>query len=401
MKYITKYLTGDKPLWGIIILFMLISFLPVYSSSSNLVYVIGKGTTSGALLRHFVILSIGFIVIWGVHRVKYSLFKFLSVVAIFISTILLIYVLFKGTQIQGESASRWIRILGISFQPSSFAMVAVAAYSASFFTYIKEHCTTFENNFLYFWFPVLTNIALVGLVNLSTGLIIYATVFMLAFISGYSFKQSLKVIGITIAAVLLLFLVNKAFPNLIPNRGKTWESRIESFLNNEKKEEAYQLKRSKMAIALGGLTGKGFGKSAMRNHIPYSYSDFIFAIILEEAGLILGGGILIFLYFCMLLRILIISHKSSSLFGKLLVLATGVPIILQAFIHMGVCTGLIPTTGQNLPFFTSGGSSLVMTCLALGIVLSVSASTQPIAETQPDNASTENSIATEALQTVS
>ena len=171
----------------------------------------------------------------------------------------------------------------------------------------------------------------------------------------------------------LFFLFIKAFPDAFPHRADTWKSRIESFLSKDK-EENYQSERAKMAIVSGGFWGKGAGKSVMKNLLPQGSSDFIFAIVVEEYGL-WGGASLILLFMIMLVRFVVISLKATSIFGKLLVLGVGIPIVFQAFINMGVSVGLLPVTGQNLPFFTTGGTSIWMTCIALGIVLSVSART--------------------------
>ena len=215
--------------------------------------------------------------------------------------------------------------------------------------------------------------ALVVFANLSTALIIVFSVVLLAFLGGYPFKYLLYIAGIGIALGGLLFLFAKAFPDLAPSRFSTWESRIDSyFAQDENKKEVYQVELSKMAIAKGGIVGQGPGKSTMKNFLPQSSSDFIYAIITEEYGS-MGALFIMALYFILLFRLVVISQQAATLFGQLLALGLGIPIMLQAIINMAVAVELMPVTGQNLPLISSGGTSIWMTCLALGCILSVSA----------------------------
>ncbi len=204
-------------------------------------------------------------------------------------------------------------------------------------------------------------------------------VMMLAFIGGYPIKYLLVIVGGGIAALVMFILVAKAFPEAMPNRVDTWMSRVENFSNGTDTEADYQIEKAKIAIASGGIKGVGPGKSVQKNFLPQSSSDFIFAIIIEEYGLI-GGLFLLILYSWFLFRIVIVSQKSDSIFGKLLVLGVGLPIIFQALINMAVAVELFPVTGQTLPLISSGGTSIWMTCLAVGIILSVSAKRQEIKE---------------------
>ena len=208
--------------------------------------------------------------------------------------------------------------------------------------------------------------------NFSTTAIVFTMIMMLAFIGGYPIKHLLIIVGIGLAALTMFILVAKAFPEAMPNRIDTWMSRIENFSNSEDTEADYQIEKAKIAIASGGIKGVGPGKSVQKNFLPQSSSDFIFAIIIEEYGLI-GGLFLLVLYSWLLFRIVIVSQKSDSVFGKLLVLGVGLPIVFQALINMAVAVELFPVTGQTLPLISSGGTSIWMTCLAIGIILSVSA----------------------------
>lgn len=189
---------------------------------------------------------------------------------------------------------------------------------------------------------------------------------------GYPLKYLLSIVGVGILGLTMFVLTAKAFPELFPNRVDTWISRIENFADKEDTVADYQIEKAKIAIATGGVTGKGAGKSVMKNFLPQSSSDFIYAIIVEEYGIV-GALILVLLYLFLLFRIVVVAHKAESVFGKLLVIAVGMPIIFQSFINMAVAVELFPVTGQTLPLISSGGTSIWMTCLAIGIILSVSA----------------------------
>ena len=205
-------------------------------------------------------------------------------------------------------------------------------------------------------------------------------VMVLCFLGGYPIKYLLGIVGTGILTLTLFILVAKAVPDLFPNRVNTWQNRIENFTNGEDSEADYQIERAKIAIATGGLVGVGPGKSVQKNFLPQSTSDFIFAIIAEEYGLI-GSVFILFIYFLLLFRIFIVVKKTKTIFGSLLVIGVGIPIIFQACINMAVATNLFPVTGQTLPLISSGGTSIWMTCFALGMILSVSASKE---ETEED-----------------
>jgi len=206
-------------------------------------------------------------------------------------------------------------------------------------------------------------------------------VLMLCFLGGYPWKYLLGIVTVGLLSLTMFILAAKAFPNAFPNRVDTWVKRIESFASNEKTEGSYQSDRAKIAIASGGIVGVGAGKSVMKNLLPQSSSDFIYAIIVEEYGLV-GALSLLFLYLLLLFRIVIVAHKADTIFGKLLAIGVGLPIVFQALINMAVAVELFPVTGQTLPLISSGGTSIWMTCLAIGIVLSVSAKREEIIEQQ-------------------
>ncbi len=368
----SKIISGDKVLWGVLALIALFSFLPVFSSSSNLVYVVGNGTPVGYLLKHFVILLIGFLLMIGVHRIPYNYFKGISILMLPLVIILLIYTASQGTIISGANASRWLKIplIGVSFQTSALASLVLMIYVAHFLS--KNDKMSFKEYLLPFWVPILLILFLILPSSLSSALILFSMVIMGCFIGGYSFKY-LSIILISFFLFFLLFVsLAKSFPDLIPNRVDTWISRIESFnSSSDLGSESYQVERAKIAIASGYIFGLGAGKSVMKNFLPQSSSDFIYAIIVEEYGSI-GGIILIILYLLLLFRIIVITHKAESTFGKLLTICVGIPIIFQAFINIGVALEIFPVTGQTLPMISSGGTSAWMTCISFGIILSVS-----------------------------
>ena len=368
-------------IWAIVALLAIFSFLPVYSAASNLAYTGGAGNTFTFFVKHFMHLFLGFAIIYGVHKIPYRYFRGLSIVMIPIVLVLLLVTMLQGTTIDGANASRWIQIpfVGMSFQTSTLAAVVLMVYVARYLSKIQDRDVKFSETILPLWLPVFCVLILILPANFSTTAIMFAMVMMLAFIGGYPFKYLLLIIVAGIASLALFVLVAKAFPEAMPNRIDTWISRVENFTNGEDTEGDYQIEQAKIAIASGEISGVGPGKSKQKNVLPQSSSDFIFAIIIEEYGLI-GGLFLLMLYSWLLFRIVIVSQKADTIFGKLVVLGVGLPIIFQALINMAVAVELFPVTGQTLPMISSGGTSIWMTCLAIGIILSVSARREEIKE---------------------
>ncbi len=368
-----KNIKGDKAIWGVVALLALFSFLPVYSASSNLVYVVGNGTTMGHLVKHALLLFLGFGIIYGIHRIPTHFFKGLSIIAMPIVLILLAYTLAQGTTIEGANASRWIRLpfVGITFQTSNLAAVVLMIYVARYLTKIKDKPISFKESILPLWLPVCLIMILILPANFSTAAILFFMVLVLCFLGGYPVKYLMSMIGIGLLGLTLFVLTAKAVPDLFPNRVDTWISRVESFWDPADTEADYQIEKAKIAIASGGLVGNGAGKSVMKNFLPQSSSDFIYAIIIEEYGLV-GGFALLFFYLLLLFRIVVVANANQTIFGKLLVVGVGLPIVFQALINMAVAVELFPVTGQTLPLISSGGTSIWMTCLAIGIVLSAS-----------------------------
>nr|WP_255572914.1 FtsW/RodA/SpoVE family cell cycle protein [Hanstruepera marina] len=379
VQTVFKNIKGDRLIWAIAALLAIFSFLPVYSAASNLAYIGGNGNTFAYFVKHFMHLFLGFAIIYGVHKIPYRYFKGLSIVMMPVVIVLLVLTMLQGTTIEGANASRWIQIpiVNMSFQTSTFAFVVLMVYVARYMSKIKDVNVSFKESILPLWIPVFFVLGLILPANFSTAAIMFLMVVVLVFLGGYPVKYLAIIIGSGILGLVFFVLVAKAFPDVMPNRVDTWMSRIESFANDEETEADYQIEKAKIAIASGGIQGVGPGKSIQKNFLPQSSSDFIFAIIVEEYGL-LGGFTLMIFYLWLLFRIVIVSQKSDTIFGKLLVLGVGLPIVFQALINMAVAVELFPVTGQTLPLISSGGTSIWMTCLAVGIILSVSAKREEI-----------------------
>ncbi len=381
MRELFRHLEGDRAIWALVAILAIFSFMPVYSASTNLVYVVGNGSTMGHLVKHAVLLSMGFAIMFAIQKVPYRYFSGGSVLLFPLVIALLLYTLLQGVTIGGANASRWIQVpfVGVGFQTSTLASLVLMVYVARYLARNKDIEIQFKESFLQLWIPVGMTLVLILPANFSTTAILFCMVLVLVYLGGYPIRYLLYIVGVALASLAFFVLVVKAFPDAMPNRVNTWQHRIENFSNSDA-EEGYQVEKAKIAIATGGLTGRGPGKSIQKNFLPQSTSDFIFAIIVEEYGLV-GSFLVLFFYFLLLFRIFVAAKKAGTVFGTLLVIAVGIPIVFQAMINMAVATNLLPVTGQTLPLISSGGTSIWMTCLALGIVLSVSAA-QDVTETQ-------------------
>jgi cell division protein FtsW len=382
MKTIINNIKGDRLIWAIAALLAIFSFLPVYSAASNLAYGSGGGNTFNYFVKHFLHLFLGFSIMYGVHKVPYRYFRGLSMIMIPVVLVLLAATMFQIDSSENlTNAKRWIRVpfVGLTFQPSTLASVVLMVYVARYLSKIKDTQVTFNETILPLWLPVFLVLILILPANFSTAAIIFTMVMTLTFLGGYPIRYLVLILISGVASFAIFILVARAFPNVMPNRVDTWVNRIENFSNGEDTEADYQIEKAKIAIASGGIKGLGPGKSIQKNFLPQSSSDFIFAIIVEEYGLA-GGLFLMILYLWLLFRIVIVSQKSDTIFGKLLVIGVGLPIVFQALINMAVAVELFPVTGQTLPLISSGGTSIWITCLAIGIILSVSVRRQEIKE---------------------
>ena len=382
MKLFLDKIKGDKIIWSIVLLLAIFSFLPVYSASSNF----GNGFILSNLIKHVAIVLVGIVIMYSIHLIPYKYFKGLSLIFLPFIIAILLFTSLQGNLIDGANASRWIKlpIIGLSFQPSSMATVILMVYVSFYLSKNYNKNINFSKTIFPLWIPIILVVFLILPSNFSTAAMIFLMIITLIFIGGYPFKYLLGIGFSGIILFSLFFLTVKTYPDLMPNRIDTWVSRIENFTSSENSENNYQILRAKSAIATGMVFGVGAGKSSMKNILPQSTSDFIYAIITEEYGTI-GAISILLLYLLLLFRIIIVSYKSDTIFGQLLALGAGLPIIFQAFINMGVAVQLFPVTGQPLPLISTGGTSIWMTFLALGIVLSVSTNSKPKSELSSDN----------------
>ena len=366
-------------IWAIVALLAIFSFLPVYSAASNLAYTYGDGQTFTYFIKHFVHLFLGFSIIYAIHKIPYRYFKGLSMVMFPVVLILLLVTLLQGTTIDGANASRWIRVpfVGFTFQPSTLAALVLMVFVARYLSKIFEENISFKSSIIPLWLPVFVVLIMILPANFSTTAIIFTMILVLAFLGGYPLRYLAAIVGSGLLVLAFFVLIAKAFPDSMPNRVDTWTSRIVNFMDDHDSEEDYQIEKAKIAIATGSVYGLGPGKSVQKNFLPQSSSDFIFAIIIEEYGLI-GGLFLLVLYLLLLFRIVVVAQKAGTVFGKLLTIGVGLPIIFQALINMGVAVELFPVTGQTLPLISSGGTSIWVTCLGIGIILSVSTKREEI-----------------------
>jgi len=397
---IKDYISGDSFLWALVLILAIFSFLPVYSASSNLAYLNGgEGNTIKYVFKHFAHLVLGFGILYAFHKIPYNYFKGLSFIMLPIVIVLLIFTAFQGTEMDGANASRWIQIpiVGVGFQTSTLAAVVLMVWVARYLNSMRDRVIEFKKSLLPLWLPVGLILALILPSNFSTTAIIFLMVLLVCFVGGYPWKYLLGIVGTGLVVLTLFILTAKAFPGAFPNRVDTWVSRIESFSGEGSSDSEYQVDKAKTAIATGYITGEGPGKSKQKHFLPQSSSDFIYAIIIEEFGLI-GGGVVLLVYMLVLFRLVIIANKADTVFGTLLVIGVGFPIVLQALINMAVAVNLFPVTGQTLPLISSGGTSIWMTCMALGIILSVSAKRQAIkAQETPEDELNPLDVLSEAL----
>lgn len=379
-----ELLKGDKVLWSVILLISFFSVFPVYSASSNLEYIVNSGTTTSHLIRHTFFVVLGLAIMRGVGFFKYEHIGKLSSYLLIITIVLLGLTMVSGQTIDGASASRWLKIPGtpISFQPSSFAYLMLIIYLCRYLTKkIKRERLPIENLF-YIFGPVLLVFGLVAKDNGSTALMILMVSLIVMVIGQLNKMYIVGFVGISAVAIgIFMFLALKT-DMIQNNRVHTWMSRIETFTKKDNqiedaadKAKNYQVMQAKAAIVHGGIAGMGPGKSALKQMLPQSASDFIFAIIVEEYGFI-GATVLIALYMIMIIRIVMIASKMPAFFGSLLVLSLGTMIFVQLAVNIAVAINLIPVTGQPLPLISYGGTSMLVTYIQLGIILNVSSRIQ-------------------------
>lgn len=364
-----KYIKGDRIIWAVIFVLSVFSILAVYSSTGTLAYQRMGGNTTYYLIRHSVILCIGILIIFITHLIPYKYYSRLSQLFLYLVIPLLLITLLAGTSY--NQASRWLTLPGLGFtiQTSDFAKLALIMYIARALSLKQQVIKSYKEAFVPIMVPVILICVLILPANLSTALILFGTSIILMFIGRIRVKHLFAFAGIGVLVVSLF--IGGAL--LIDREGRlsTWNNRIEEYISGESKEN-YQVEQSKIAIATGGLFGKKPGKSVQRNFLPNPYSDFIYAIIIEEYGLIFGGLPILFAYLFLLYRAGVIVKKSIRTFPAFLAIGLVITIVFQAMVNMAVAVNLFPVTGQTLPLVSMGGSSLLFTSIAFGIILSVS-----------------------------
>ena len=382
MRKIVEKIKGDKIIWTIVSLLAIFSFLPVYSASSNF----GNDLIFSNMIKHVAIVFIGMLIMYATHLIPYRYFKGLSIIGLPVIIILLLLTALQGNLIDGANASRWIKlpVVGLSFQPSSMAILILMVYTASYLSKNYSQEIKFSKSILPLWLPISIIILLILPSNFSTAAMIFLMILTLIFIGRYPIKYLIGIIFSVFFFLTFFILLAKSYPEMMPNRIDTWTNRIENYLGSQEGQANYQIIRAKSAIANGSVFGVGAGKSSMKNLLPQSTSDFIYAIITEEYGTI-GAISILLLYTWLLFRFIIVSYKSETVFGQLLALGVGLPIIFQAYINMGVAVQLLPVTGQPLPLISTGGTSIWMTFMAVGIVLSVSVNKKNGEKTENSN----------------
>ncbi|MBN8783352.1 MAG: FtsW/RodA/SpoVE family cell cycle protein [Terrimonas ferruginea] len=398
-----KHTRGDKVIWALVVLLTLVSLLAVYSATGSLAYKNYKGNTEVYLFKQVAFIMIGIMVIYFAHRVNYTIYSKVAKILFLLTIPLLFYTLFFGVRM--NEGSRWIRlpIINMTMQTSDLAKLALFMYLARLLSRKQQVIKDFKKGFIPVMIPVAITCMLIAPANLSTALLLGASCLMLLFIGRANGKHILLVIGIACIPLVLLIsaamirhssggdepVVSGKTSGGLLARVNTWVGRVENFMYGGKdadNDEMYQVNQAKIAIAKGGLLGVGPGNSTTRDYLPQAYNDFIFAIIIEEYGLI-GGAFIIFVYLVFLFRCIRIFKKCPFAFGAFLALGLSFTLAIQAIANMAVTVNLFPVTGVTLPLVSMGGSSFLFTCLSIGIILSVSRNVEqsegnkPLAET--------------------
>ncbi len=368
-----KGIRGDKVIWVVVLLLSAISLVCVYSSVTALATRYKGGNAMYYLVKHASIIGCGLLLMYMVHKVRYTYFSRISQIAVWIAAPLLLYTLFKG--ISAGEANRWIGIpgTGLTFQTSDFAKLALIAYVARILSTRQEMIKDFKAAFLPVIIPVGIICALILPANFSTAALLFLVCLILMFIGRINLKYLAMLLGGCILLLTIFTFVIMKYPDSI-RRGRTWKARIENFKSGNS-EENYQADQAKMAIGTSGIFGKGPGRSDQRNFLPQASSDFIFAILIEEWGVI-AGAVILFLYMIMLFRGVRIASRTPKSFGSFLAIGLTFSLVFQAMINMAVAVNLFPVTGQPLPLVSMGGTSIWFTSIAIGMVLSVSRETE-------------------------
>lgn len=386
-----KNTRGDKVIWALVLLLVLVSLLAVYSATGSLAYKIYKGNTEVYLFKQIAFIAIGFCVIYFAHRVNYTIYSRIAKILFFLSIPLLLYTLFFGVTM--NEGSRWIRVpvINMTMQTSDLAKLALFIFLARLLSRKQNKIKDFKKGFLPVILPVALVCLLIAPANLSTALLLGASCMLLLFIGRVSAKHLALVIGIALIPVVFLVMAavirhktssdteesvsaTKERSSKLTARVETWIGRVENFMYGSKgainDDDNYQVNQAKIAIARGGYFGNGPGNGEARNFLPQAYNDYIYATLIEEYGLI-GGAFILFIYLVFLFRSIRLFKKCPFAFGAFLALGLSFTLVLQAMANMAVNVNLFPVTGVTLPLISMGGSSFLFTCLSIGIILSV------------------------------
>jgi cell division protein FtsW len=384
---------GDKVIWAIVIVLTMASLLLVYSSTGSLAYRMSRSTES-YLFKQFAFILVGLVIIYFAHRINYSIYSRVAIFIFIASIPLLLYTLLFGVQL--NAGSRWIKlpVINMTFQTSDLAKLALFMYLSRMLSRKQQQNMIKDlwNGYLPVIIPVVIICLLIAPANLSTALLIGGTSMILLFIGRVRIKHLLATIGFAMIPMVILFTIalttydkeageSKKLPGFLSKgRVPTWISRIQTFVYGSKEldsEKSYQISQAKIAIAKGGWLGRGPGNSEQRNFLPHSYSDFIYAIIIEEYGII-GGAFMVMIYLLFLFRCIRIYRRCPYAFGAFLALALSFTLVIQAMVNMAVNVNMFPNTGVTLPLVSMGGSSFLFTCLSIGIILSVARNVEKI-----------------------
>lgn len=385
-----KKTRGDKVIWALVGLLVLASLLVVYSATGSLAYKMYKGNTEVYLFKQIAFIAVGFCIIYFAHRVNYTIYSRVAKILFLLTIPLLLYTLFFGVTL--NEGSRWIKlpIINLTMQTSDLAKLALFMYLARLLSKRQNVIKDFKKGFIPVMLPIAITCLLIAPANLSTALLLGASCMLLLFIGRVSTRHLMMVIGVAAIPVAILVLAaviqhkstteeeivtvsNKESGSKITTRVGTWINRVESFIYGGKEadnDKMYQVNQAKIAIAKGGLLGLGPGNSEQRNFLPQAYNDFIYAVIIEEYGLI-GGAFIIFIYLAFLFRSIRLFKRCPYAFGAFLALGLSFTLVIQAMANMAVNVNLFPVTGVTLPLVSMGGSSFLFTCLSIGIILSV------------------------------
>ncbi|MEP7196388.1 MAG: FtsW/RodA/SpoVE family cell cycle protein [Saprospiraceae bacterium] len=389
MSQITSLLNqeirGAKFLWSLIAIFSALSILAVYSASVALTKY-NMDSTLFVLFRHVPFVLTGLFIVWFIGNNDYIIFNRLAPFMLLFAIALLIFTLIGGVSI--NSARRWINIpiLNITFQVSDFAKIALVTYLARSIAAKQEIIKDFKTAFVPILLPVLIVCGLIAPSNFSTAALLFVCSIIMLIVGRVKIKYIIILFLLGVLLFGLLVYIGQFIPDTV--RVSTWINRVSDFFNPT--AENYQADQAKIAIANGGVFGVGPGRSMLRNFIPYAYADFIFAIFCEEYG-ILGALLLILLYLALMMHCISIVTKSPKAFGAILTIGLGFSIVMQAFVNMAVSLGLVPVTGQTLPYISMGGTSLLFTSLAFGMIISVS---KHINSLNLENSADENGLET-------